>query len=299
MNNTVELLGFYGSDEVIACSAWTSTSRDLTDEKKGRIGKLIHDLWKNGHATPFEKGSVHFLVNTDIASHIHLLKHRISSLNAESARYKELKEDKFYLPEDWKDIPCSEETVGFSSGKNWIDILESYNELGNKLYHQSLKDLTVVLGRKRAKESARFFKTYNSQIQADVMFNMRSFANFQKLRNDEHAQLEIREIAQQMLRLVREIPGNPFKYTLECIDPNKEVIKEEGKLEIRTDIVEDYFTLIKEAGRVFIEETQREWVIRSANYPEAPHKMIFNKEYFTKDRAVKMFKQEIYKNNNY
>ena len=29
MNNTVELLGYYGSDEVIACSAWTSTSRDF------------------------------------------------------------------------------------------------------------------------------------------------------------------------------------------------------------------------------------------------------------------------------
>ena len=49
-------------------------------------------LWINGHETPFEKGTVHFLVDTDIASHIHLLKHRISSLNAESARYKELKE---------------------------------------------------------------------------------------------------------------------------------------------------------------------------------------------------------------
>ena len=87
--NSVELLGYYGSDEVIACSAWTSTSRELTEGKRARIGKLIHMLWSNGHETPFEKGIVHFLVDTDIASHIHLLKHRISSLNAEAARYKE------------------------------------------------------------------------------------------------------------------------------------------------------------------------------------------------------------------
>ena len=91
MQNKVELLGYYGSDEVIACSAWTSTSRNLTDEKRNRIQPLINMLWINGHETPFEKGVVHFLVDTDIASHIHLLKHRISSLNAESARYKELK----------------------------------------------------------------------------------------------------------------------------------------------------------------------------------------------------------------
>lgn len=203
VDNKVELLGHYGSDEVIACSAWTSTSRNLTDEKRGRIQRLIEMLWINGHETPFEKGSVHFLVDTDIASHIHLLKHRISSLNAESARYKELKEDKYYLPEDW---PIE-----------WAAELQKYTAMGNDLYHQCLEELEPVLGRKRAKESARFFKTYNSQIQADVMFNMRSFANFIQLRNSEHAQKEIREIAQQMWDLVATIEGEPFKFTLEAI----------------------------------------------------------------------------------
>ena len=92
-----------------------------------------------------------------------------------------------------------------------------YTELGNELYHKCIADLEPVLGRKRAKESARFFKTYNSQIQADVMFNMRSFANFIKLRNSEHAQKEIREIAQRMWDLVATIEGEPFKFTLEAI----------------------------------------------------------------------------------
>ena len=214
-NNSVELIGYYGSDEVIACSAWTSTSRDLTDDKKQRVGKLINMLWSEGHHTPFEKGVVHFLVNCDIASHIHLLKHRVSSLNAESARYKELKEDKYYLPQDWKDVQIKDPDVGLSS-ETWWQRLQEYTEEGNKLYHRCLEDLTPVLGRKRAKESARFFKTYNSQIQADVMFNMRSFANFQKLRNSDAAQLEIREIAIKMLERVKNIEGQPFKHTLEA-----------------------------------------------------------------------------------
>lgn len=222
MKNTVELIGCYGSDEIIACSAWTSTSRELTDEKKQRIPKLIDDLWRDGHHTPFEKGDVHFLVNSDIASHIHMLKHRISSMNAESARYKELKDDKYYLPKDWptgkantnalclKHPTCDGEVID----SNWIELLEQYTKIGNKLYHDCLADLTPILGRKRAKESARFFKTYNSQIQADVKFNMRSFANFLKLRRSEHAQKEIREIADNMLQLVSNIEGNPFKETL-------------------------------------------------------------------------------------
>lgn len=202
MENKIELIGHYGSDEVIACSAWTSTSRNLTDEKKSRIPQLLDMLWREGHETPFEKAIVHFLVDSDIASHIHILKHRISSANAESARYKELKEDKYYLPTDWPD--------------HWQNKLEHYTKQGNELYHECLKDLEPVLGRKRAKESARFFKTYNSQIQCDVMFNMRSFANFLRLRNSEHAQLEIREIAQEMLGLVKNLDGNPFEHTIKA-----------------------------------------------------------------------------------
>jgi len=220
VKNKVELLGHYGSDTVIACSAWTSTSRTLTDEKRARIPKLIKMLWVNGHETPFEKGAVHFLVDTDIASHIHLLKHRITSLNAESARYKELKEDKYYIPEDWNDIQRDVSIPPYdlidNNAETWSERLEKYTILGNRLYHQCIADLEPVLGRKRAKESARFFKTYNSQIQADITFNMRSFANFQKLRNSEHAQLEIREVADMMLKLVEGIEGSPFKCTLDA-----------------------------------------------------------------------------------
>ena len=199
--NTVELIGHYGDDEVHACSAWTSTSRKITDEKRNRIPQLLSFLAKEGHHTPFEKSSLHFLVDCDIASHIHLLKHRIGvSINAESARYKELKEDKYIVPDDWDEY--------------WQDKLAHYTQQGNELYHQCVADLEPVLGRKRAKESARFFKTYNSRITSDVMFNWRSFYHFQGLRNKPEAQKEIREIAQMMLDLVKNIEGNPFEHTI-------------------------------------------------------------------------------------
>ena len=214
-NNTVELIGYYGDDEVHACSAWTSTSREITDEKRNRIPQLLTFLAKEGHHTPFEKSSIHFLVDCDIASHIHLLKHRIGvSLNAESARYKELKEDKCYIPEDLGIHRTDNIEFGDEDAFNWADTLLQYTELGNKLYHACLKDLEPALGRKRAKESARFFKTYNSKITADVMFNWRSFYHFQGLRNKSEAQKEIREIAQMMLDSVKMIPGNPFEHTI-------------------------------------------------------------------------------------
>jgi thymidylate synthase (FAD) len=229
MNNTVELIGYYGSDQIHACSAWTSTSRELNEDKINRVPKLLKMLAENGHHTPFEKSSLHFLVNTDIASHIHLIKHRVGvSVNGESARYKEIKEDKYLIPDDWENISCSDDSKSFNYqfnkfghqielfGENWADILEEYTQFGNELYHKCVEDLSKDLGRKRAKESARFFKTYNSQIQADVMFNFRSFYHFLSLRNKPDAQKEIREIAAEMLRLVRNIEGDPFKYTIEA-----------------------------------------------------------------------------------
>jgi thymidylate synthase (FAD) len=203
--NKVELLGYYGSDLVHAQSAWTSTSRDITEEKKARVGKLLKMLASEGHHTPFEKSSLHFLVTVDQATHIHLIKHRIGvSVNGESARYKELKEDKMYIPTDW---PI-----------DWQAQLHDFTDQSNQLYHKCLEDLTPILGRKRAKESARFFKTFNSQITMDVMFNWRSFYHFQQLRNSEHAQVEVRQLAQDMLDLVKQIEGNPFKETIEAFE---------------------------------------------------------------------------------
>ena len=96
--------------------------------------------------------------------------------------------------------------------------LKDYSELGNKLYHEIIEDLEESLGRKRVKESARFFKTYNSQICADVMFNWRSFAHFLGLRNKPDAQKEIREIASTMLGLVKNIEGNPFEQTIKAFN---------------------------------------------------------------------------------
>ena len=210
-SNKVELIGHYGGDVTHVQSAWQSTDRELNEDKVERIPALLQMLARNGHHTPFEKSTLHFLVTCDQASHIHLLKHRIGvSINAESARYKELKEDKMYLPVDWG---RNDRLV-----QSWRDLLKQHAEQSNILYHECLADLTPVIGRKRAKESARFFKTMNSQITMDISFNFRSFAHFFKLRNAKDAQLEIREIAESMLNEVKNIEGHPFEHTIKAFN---------------------------------------------------------------------------------
>lgn len=210
MENTITLLGHYGGDEAHACSAWTSTGQQFLDEVEGKTGlprraripAMLATLAGAGHHTPFEKSSLHFLVTAEIASHIHALKHRIGvSINGESARYKELKEDRFYVPTDW---PRREQ-----------ELLQMHCEECFERYHATLDRLVDCgMDRKRAKESARFYLPYATQIQFDVMFNFRSFYHFLGLRKKPNAQLEIREIATEMLSLVQGIEGNPFEHTL-------------------------------------------------------------------------------------
>lgn len=200
--NKVELIGIYGDDELHALSAWTSTSRELTEEKRNRVGKLLDMLAPNSHATPFEKSMIHFLITADTASHIHILKHRIGvSVNGESARYKELKEDKYLVPDDWDEQEQAE--------------LAQHMEQSLDKYHKCLNRLIANgMSRKRAKESARFYLPYANQVTLDVSFNFRSFAHFLNLRNKPDAQVEIRQIAQKMLDLV--IESNKFPLSLKA-----------------------------------------------------------------------------------
>ena len=48
------------------------------------------------------------------------------------------------------------------------------------------------------------------------MFNMRSFHHFLGLRFKPDAQKEVSNVAEIMLDLVKNIEGNPFKYTIEA-----------------------------------------------------------------------------------
>ena len=189
--NTIELLGSFGDDLQHALAAWTSTSRELSDEKRARVGALLSRLASDGHHTPFEHSSLQFLITADIATHIHFLKHRIGlSINSESARYRELKNDRYLVPSDWPEALLGD----------YVAQVES----AFAKYHRFVAQLVDSgVSRSRAKESARLVLPYATQITWVATFNFRSFMHFQQLRNSTHAQAEVRALAQDSLRQVR------------------------------------------------------------------------------------------------
>lgn len=239
MKNKVELIGFYGGDKTHCLSAWCSTFSELGIEipdyipdridaifdyvietKKSTPEKLLTMLAESGHGTPFEKSMLHFLVTCDIASHIHLLKHRIGvSINSESSRYKELKEDKFYVPYDWPEEEYQKH-VEFCE-----QAMREYHECLTRLQkHYEGLGWSRTKARKRAKETARFKLPYSTQLTCDLSFNWRSFYHFLGLRYSTHAQDEIRDIASQMLEKVFSL--SEFDKTLKAF----QLMKEDGSI---------------------------------------------------------------------
>lgn len=200
--NIVRIIGHYGGDETHAISAWTSTSSaPLTDARRERIPKLLKMLADNHHGTPFEKSYLHFTIHTELPTHYQCLKHRVGvSINAESARYQEIRHDDYYVPHDWP--------------PEWKERMVKHADESLALYHEALKALTPSLGRKRAKESARFFRPMSGQLTSDISFNFRSFVHFYRLRSAPDAQLEVADLANEMLTQIKAIPGNPFQHSL-------------------------------------------------------------------------------------
>ena len=228
MNNKVELIDHVGGDKLHSLAAWASTFYDLDLEmpndhkirvdhivdyilskskKMRNIEDLLHYLALNEHESPFRMSSLIFGMTTDVATHIQKLKHSVilEAENAESAKYKELIEDKFYIPKDWKEL-----------SPKWADILEGHTLNSNQLYHQSLFELRPILGDKRAKETARYFKTYNSQLNSMNKFSFAGVMTFYNKRTVSFAQEEIKEIAKQMVQCIKDIPGNPYEYSLKA-----------------------------------------------------------------------------------
>jgi len=246
MENKVILIDYMGGDKLHSLAAWASTFAELDipmpDDINLRVDELVNHILNNGkkkrtiedllsylaeneHNSPFRFSSFIFAMTTDIATHIQKLKHSVvlEAENGESARYKELKEDKYYLPEDWWEIRISNDcgvkdllNYPHEEYMDWHHALEIYTELGNELYHKALEQLTPILGKARAKESARFFKTYNSQINTFNKFSFDGVLQFYKKRGSVHAQLEIQDVANQMLECIKNIEGNPFEYTLKA-----------------------------------------------------------------------------------
>lgn len=159
-----------------------------------RNGKAV---WSGN--SPFEHNAFTFKVEAPIFTVNQLVRHRIASYNIESGRYREL-EPVFYVPSPSRPVVQVGKTGDYQFKEADQDSRISSVVRGT-IYGSSedaWESYEFLLSQGVAKEVARMVLPLNIYSSLYVTMNARTLMNFLRLRNESHAQCEIREMAQRM-----------------------------------------------------------------------------------------------------
>lgn len=210
----VQLIDTMGSDRGIAETAWTSSlDQDKKQNRTEEEVKRVINLMANGsHGTPFESVIFKFWMRIPIFTDRQVVTHRIASHNGLSGRYRTLPSDYYSIPDDVKEMMKRVETVSPPISNQLTNNLEFMHDAAIAAYNDMIyfskqaQDAGIITNKeyKRIREIARGVVPTGGMTERTTIFNLRSFANYQKLRNSDHAQPEIRHVAKLMLNCVKE-----------------------------------------------------------------------------------------------
>lgn len=208
----VTFIDMMGSDQRVLDAARVSTGASSKGEKADR--GLINYLMKNQHHTPFEKIVFEFHIKCPIFVARQWFRHRISSFNELSGRYREF-EFEAYFPTEWRS-PGTNNHQGSVTGDLTGDQQLAMDDILHEFYVTSKQAYDALLAEGAAKELARLVIPMAQYTEFYWTINMRSLMNFLNLRDDDHAQMEIREFARALRVIVEETGRIPM--TLEAFD---------------------------------------------------------------------------------
>lgn len=180
----------------------------LTEEKSKEFVEMLASL---GHESPTEHASFTFAIEGVSRSLLaQITRHRIASYSVQSQRYVNLKEPDFVTPPEIMDDPQSLEQFNESmamAAENYQKVTQLLKEAHKeKFMAQGMDEKTANrTAEKKALEDARFILPNACTTKMIVTMNTRSLNNFFRHRCCTRAQWEIRELADEMLKLVCEV----------------------------------------------------------------------------------------------
>ena len=217
----VQLIDYMGNDKLIVDSARVSYGKGTKTKRQDE--KLINYLWKNKHTTPFEMPRLIFHIKAPIFVARQWFRHRTASYNEYSARYSEVK-DEFYLPNSGRlQTQCSKNKQA-SSGQE----VANSNDLINEIEEFFVKSHTLyekLLKKGVAREIARIVLPVSGYTEFIFGIDLKNLLHFINLRDDSHAQYEIREYAKVILLILNEL----FPMAIKAFKDNKTNTNTEDK----------------------------------------------------------------------
>ena len=193
------------------CYSDKSASNLLDGLDKVKTEEFVRMLMGLGHESPVEHVSFTFAIEgVSRAFLAQITRHRMASYSVQSQRYVKLSPFEYVLPSEIAQEPRA--LAAFDRAME--NAKESYKEISEILLDKHKKDfLAQGLSEKQAHskaeklaiEDARFVLPNACETKMVMTMNARSLYNFFHKRCCSRAQWEIREVADEMLRLVKEV----------------------------------------------------------------------------------------------
>lgn len=214
----VRLIEGWGDDRVIIESARVSTQKGFlgwgTDAAPGDE-KLLRYLYKNGHTSPFEMCGATFEVKAPLFVVHQWQRHRTQSYNEASARYAPLPNDNYLPTVDRMLMRDSANKQAGSTGETLTrEDAEFLQERMRDHYDECQYQYQRMLDRGMPKELARCVLPTARYTVMRASANLHNWMHFLKLRQDPHAQWEIRQYA----NAVNATLSNLFPRTMELFN---------------------------------------------------------------------------------
>lgn len=209
----VELISYFGDDLMVVNSARVSFGKH-TNEFTDKDKNLLRYLKEHKHTSVFRHPQLQFRITCPIYVERQLFKHQVGmSANSISGRYVDFSDSYTQIKEGgWRKQSKSSK----QGSEGLIDEQVECTSIENEVISFCKNAYDRLLSYGVSKEQARTVLPLNLNTTFIWTGSLLAFLHMWGLRLKPDAQQETREVAQQMLDLVKSIDGNPFQYTLEA-----------------------------------------------------------------------------------
>jgi len=240
-----------GSDKAIADSARMSYGRGT--KKVNADESLINYLVQNHHTSPLEMGEIRVHMRLPIFVMRQLVRHRTANLNEYSGRYSEMVR-LFYLPN--AEQVCHQDLVNKQGSAEMLELSKNLIVREHILTQaeSAFDTYEFLLTQGVSRETARIILPLNTYTECVWKMDVSNLIKFLMLRDDSHAQYEIRVYA----KLLAEALAHFFPAVNAAYQRDRCRVSL-NQAQIRALVFQDTTGLPKGEAKVVDEMLQKDW----------------------------------------
>lgn len=202
----IRVVDYMGNEDSIVQAARVSYGKGTKSFRED--ARLIEYLWNNKHTTPFEMCEIKLHCKMPIFVARQWGRHRTASINEYSLRYSEAIKE-FYLPEQFKTQDTRNRQASADPVSQEINtrIHKTFSIMANAAF----ACYEIALKEGVSKEQARLVLPMNAYTMWYWKTDLHNLLHFLTLRQDTHAQDEIRAYADTISEIVKRWVPNVHK----------------------------------------------------------------------------------------